>query len=109
MFSVIPWASSPGKAHMFRNAEHNATRGFTESISILRGPHNLIQKKKYIILRSQCSITKEVGEWDQMQKTAISEKEYSTENYFCCFKKKKKKRREGWNGAWGGEGARFYH
>lgn len=25
-----------------------------------------------------------------MQKTAISEKEYSTENYFCCFKKKKK-------------------
>lgn len=59
----------------------------------------------YIILKSQCGITKEVGERDQIQKTAISEKEYSTENYFCCFKKW----RMGWNEPWGGEGPRFSH
>lgn len=57
----------PGKVHMFRNASHNAMRGFTESISLLRGPQNLIKKEiknMDIILKSQCGIAKETGEGD---------------------------------------------
>lgn len=52
---------------MFRNASHNAMRGFTESISLLRGPQNLIKKEiknMDIILKSQCGIAKETGEGD---------------------------------------------